>query len=136
MIRILVAEDHAAMRATVVGTLEVEYQVVRAVGDGQEMLDAESECQADIVILDISMPTLNGIEAAHRLKQRGSKAKIIFLTVHDEPEFLKAALDTGASGYVIKSRMASDLRPAVREAMYGRRFISPSLTMLPGESSR
>ena len=136
MIRLLVAEDHAAMRATVVGTLEAEYQVVGAVGDGQEMLDAESECEPDVIVLDISMPTLNGIEAAHRLKQRGSKARIIFLTVHDEPELLQAALNTGADGYVIKSRMASDLRPAVREAMFGRRFISPSLKKLPGESSR
>lgn len=136
MIRLLVAEDHAAMRATVVGTLEVEYQVVGVVGDGQEMLDAESECEPDVIVLDISMPTLNGIEAAHRLKQRGSKARIIFLTVHDEPEFLQAALNSGAHGYVIKARMASDLRPAVREAMCGRRFISPSLTMLPGESIR
>ena len=123
------------MRAAVVGTLEAEYQVIAAVRDGQELLDAESECEPDVIVLDISMPTLSGIEAAHRLKQRGSKAKIIFLTVHDEPEFLQAALDTGADGYVIKSRMASDLRPAVREAMSGRRFISPSLTMLPSESS-
>jgi DNA-binding NarL/FixJ family response regulator len=135
MIRLLVADDHAAMRATVVGTLEAEYQVVGAVGDGQEMLDAEAEHNPDVIVLDISMPTLNGIEAAHRLKKRGSKARIIFLTVHDEPELLQAALNTGADGYVIKSRMASDLRPAVREAMFGRRFISPSLRMLPGESS-
>jgi DNA-binding NarL/FixJ family response regulator len=136
MIRLLVAEDHAAMRATVVGTLEAEYQVVGSVGDGLEMLEAESECEPDVIILDISMPTLSGIEAAHRLKQRGSKAKIIFLTVHDEPEFLQAALSSGADGYVIKSRMASDLRPAVREAMSGRRFISPSLSMLSDEISR
>ena len=136
MIRLLVADDHAAMRATVVGTLEAEYQVVGAVGDGQEMLDAEAEHTPDVIVLDISMPTLNGIEAAHRLKKRGSKARIIFLTVHDEPEFLQVALNTGADGYVIKSRMASDLRPAVREAMSGRRFISPSLTKLPSESSR
>ena len=136
MIRIVVAEDHIAMRAAIVRTLEAEYQVVAAVGDGQEMLDAQSEFEPDVIVIDISMPTLNGIEAALRLKQRGSNAKIIFLTVHTEPEFLQAALNTGADGYVIKSRMASDLRPAVREAMSGRRFISPSLTMLPGESSR
>jgi DNA-binding NarL/FixJ family response regulator len=135
MIRLPDAEDHAAI-ATVISTLEAEYQVVCAVGDGQELLDAESECEPDVIVLDISMPTLNGIEAAHQLKQRGSKAKIIFLTVHDEPEFLQVALNSGADGYVTKSRMASDLRPAVREAMAGRRFISPSLMMLPGESSR
>jgi DNA-binding NarL/FixJ family response regulator len=136
MIRLLVAEDHVAMRDAVVGTLEDEYSVVGAVGDGQEMLDAESACEPDVIILDISMPTLNGIEAANQLRQRGSKAKIIFLTVHDEPEFLQAALGAGASGYVVKSRMASDLRPAVREAMAGRRFVSPTISLLPGEFRR
>jgi DNA-binding NarL/FixJ family response regulator len=132
-IRLLVAEDHAIMREAVVGTLEIEYLVVGAVSDGQEMLNAESQCEPDVIVLDISMPVLNGFEAANRLRQRGSKAKIIFLTVHDDPEFLQAALNAGADGYVIKSRLASDLRPAVREAMAGGRFISPSLNLLPAE---
>lgn len=129
MIRLLVAEDHAAMREKVVGTLEIEYSVVGAVRDGQEMLEAESRFNPDVVVLDISMPIVNGIEAANRLKQRASRAKVVFLTVHDEPAFLKAALAAGGTGYVIKSRLASDLRLAVREAAAGRQFISPSLTM-------
>ena len=129
MIRLLVAEDHAGMRAKVVGTLEMDYTVVGAVSDGQEMLDAESKFKPDIVILDISMPIMNGIEAATRLRQRSPNAKIIFLTVHEEPEFLSAALAAGALGYIIKSRFASDLRLAVREAMAGRRFVSPSLNI-------
>lgn len=133
MVRILVAEDHAAMREKVVGTLEGEYSVVGAVGDGQEMLDAESEIQPDAVVLDISMPRMNGIEAATLLKQRASSARVIFLTVHEEPAFLEAALAAGALGYVIKSRLASDLRLAVREAMAGRRFVSPCLTLISGE---
>ena len=127
MLRLLVAEDHAGIRAKVVRTLEVEYSVIGAVGDGQEMLDVESRFKPDIVILDISMPTINGIEAATRLRQRGSEAKIVFLTVHQEPDYLKAAMATGAFGYVIKGRLANDLRLAVREAMAGRRFVSPSL---------
>ena len=126
MIRLLVAEDHAGMRDKVVSILEIEFSVVCSVNDGQEMLDAESRINPDVVILDISMPTMNGIEAATRLKQRGSKARIIFLTVHEEPEFLQAALDAGALGYVCKARLASDLRLAVREAMAGRRFVSSS----------
>ena len=129
MIRLLVAEDHAAMREKVVGTLEIEYSVVGAVRDGQEMLEAESRFNPDVVVLDISMPIVNGIEAANRLKERASRAKVVFLTVHDEPAFLKAALAAGGTGYVIKSRLASDLRLAVREAAAGRQFISPSLTM-------
>ena len=127
MVRLLVAEDHALMRNKVVGTLEAEFSVLESVGDGQEMLDAESRTNPDVIVLDISMPTMGGIEAATRLKERASKAKIIFLTLHDEPEFLQAAMATGSLGYVMKSRLASDLRLAVREAMAGRRFISPSL---------
>jgi DNA-binding NarL/FixJ family response regulator len=127
MTRLLVAEDHAAMREKVVGILEMQYTVVGAVTDGQQMLDAESKFKPDVVVLDISMPIMNGIEAATRLRQRSPNAKIIFLTVHDEPEFLNAALAAGAIGYVIKSRIGSDLRLAVNEAMAGRRFISPSV---------
>jgi DNA-binding NarL/FixJ family response regulator len=127
MIRLLVAEDHQAMREKVVGTLKGEYIIVDVVGDGEEMLTAESKISPDVVVLDISMPVMNGLEAASRLRERESKAKIVFLTVHDEPEYLEAALAAGALGYVIKSRLASDLCLAVREAMAGRRFVSPCL---------
>ena len=136
MVSLLVADDHAIMRERVVSTLETEFSVVGAVGDGQEMLDAESRVHPDVVVLDISMPTMNGIEAATRLKERDSKARIIFLTVHEEPAFLKAAMAAGAIGYVIKSRLASDLRLAVREAMAGRRFVSPSLTLSTCENGK
>lgn len=127
MLRLLVAEDHAGIRTKVVSTLEVEYSIIGAVGDGQELLDVESIFKPDIVILDISMPTMNGIEAAIRLRQRGSEAKIVFLTVHEEPDYLKAAMAAGALGYVIKAHLANDLRLAVKEAIAGRRFVSPSL---------
>jgi DNA-binding NarL/FixJ family response regulator len=136
MIRLLVADDHAGMREKVVGTLEAEYSVVGAVGDGQEVLDEESRVNPDVVILDISMPTMNGLEAATLLRQRASKAKIIFLTVHEEPAFLNAALAAGAIGYVIKSRLASDLRLAVREAVAGRSFISPTLNAKASDGTR
>jgi DNA-binding NarL/FixJ family response regulator len=128
MIRLVVAEDHVSMRDRVVRFLEMEFSVVSSVGNGQEAIDAESMTSPDIVILDISMPIMSGIEAAAQLKQRRSKAKVIFLTMHEEPEWIQAALAAGARGYVIKRRLASDLRPAIREVMAGRRFISPSLT--------
>jgi len=131
--RLIVAEDHQGLRDRVVRDLELEFSVVGCAADGQELLDAESRIKPDLIVLDISMPTMDGIEAATVLKQRHSKAKIVFLTMHDEPEFLNAALGTGALGYVIKSRLASDLRCAVREAMAGRRFISPCLTMISSE---
>jgi DNA-binding NarL/FixJ family response regulator len=133
MVRLLIADDHAGMRDKVITALQVEFSVVGSVSNGQEMLDAESGLKPDIVILDISMPVMNGIEAATRLKRRDPSARIIFLTMHEEPEFLQAALAAGAIGYVIKSRLVSDLRPAVREAMAGRCFISPPLKLDPCE---
>jgi DNA-binding NarL/FixJ family response regulator len=74
------------------------------------------------------MPILNGIEVANELKQDGSTAKIIFLTIHEDPDFVQAALNTGASGYVVKSRIASDLLTAVRDVLAGRKFVSPPLS--------
>jgi DNA-binding NarL/FixJ family response regulator len=75
------------------------------------------------------MPALNGIETAIQLKQRGSKAKVLFLTIHEDVDFLEAALRTGASGYVLKRRMASDLRQAIRDALAGKTFISSSVVL-------
>jgi DNA-binding NarL/FixJ family response regulator len=133
MVRLLVAEDHPGMRDKVVRILEEEFSVVDFVGDGRQMLDAELRTKPDVVILDISMPTMGGIEAATLLKERDPEARIIFLTAHEDPEFLQAAMSIGALGYVIKSRLASDLRLAVTEAMAGRRFISPSLAAVACE---
>ena len=129
MIRLLVAEDHAGIREKVVGILEMDYIVVGAVTDGQAVLEADSKFKPDVIVLDISMPIMNGLEAAAQLKKRSPDAKIIFLTVHEEPVFLNAAFAVGAVGYVIKSRLSSDLRLAIREAMEGRRFLSPCLKM-------
>jgi DNA-binding NarL/FixJ family response regulator len=129
MIRLLVADDHAAMREKVVGVLETDYTVVGAVANGQALLEAELEYNPDVVVLDISMPILNGLEAATQLRKRSPNAKIIFLTVHEDPVFLNAAFAAGALGYVIKSRLCSDLLLAVREAMEGRRFLSPCLKL-------
>jgi len=130
MFRLLLADDHVAIREKATRILEVEYSVIDAVGNGQEMLDAESRIKPDAVILDISMPIMTGLEAASRLKQRGSAAKIIFLTVHEDAAFVRAAMDIGAVGYVIKSRLATELCRAVEEAMAGRIFVSPPLSLL------
>lgn len=124
--RILLADDHKEMRDRVAGLLATEFEVVGAVADGGALLEAALKMKPDICVLDISMPILSGIEAATRLKEKGSTAKMIFLTVHEDPDFVQAALETGALGYVVKSRMASDLRAAIKGAMTGRLFISPS----------
>ena len=115
------------MRQKLVSTLEEDYSVVGAVPNGEDMLHAEATVNPDVIVLDIAMPVMNGIEAATRLKERESKARIVFLTMHEEPEFLEAALAAGALGYVVKTRLASDLPLAISEVMAGRRFVSPCL---------
>jgi DNA-binding NarL/FixJ family response regulator len=120
------ADDHKEIRDKVKRYLEAEFNVLDAVENGRQLLDAAARLDPDLCLLDISMPVLDGIETATKLKESGSKAKVIFLTVHEDADFLQAALKTGASGYVIKRRMASDLHRAVKEALAGRIFISSS----------
>jgi DNA-binding NarL/FixJ family response regulator len=125
--RILLADDHDEMRDRVKRHLEHEFDVLGSVEDGFALLEAAARVQPDVCLLDISMPLLNGIETATRLIESGSNAKIVFLTIHEDLDFVQAALKTGASGYVIKRRMVSDLRLAIREALAGRIFISTSI---------
>ena len=124
-VRILLADDHKEMRDRVVRMLESEFDVLGAVKDGGALLEAALKMKPDVCVMDISMPVISGIEDAMRLKKSGSTAKMIFLTVHDDPDFVQAALETGALGYVVKSRMASDLSVAIKGAIAGRLFISP-----------
>lgn len=126
--RILLADDHKGMRDRVVRLLEREFEMLEPVQDGRALLEAASRLKPDVCLMDISMPLINGIEAAAQLKESGSKAKIIFLTIHEDPDFLVAALKAGASGYVVKPRMSSDLRAAVKEVLAGRTYISSSLS--------
>ena len=123
--RILLADDHDDMRERVKRHLEHEFEVLRSVENGLALLEAAVELQPDICLLDISMPILDGIETATRLRECGCEAQIVFLTIHEDPDFVQAALKTGALGYVVKRRMVSDLRMAIQEALAGRRFISP-----------
>jgi DNA-binding NarL/FixJ family response regulator len=125
--RILLADDHIEMRSRVVQLLELEFDMLEPVADGRALLEKALELKPDVCLLDISMPIINGIEAATQLVKSGSTAKIIFLTIHADWDFVQAALKTGASGYVVKTRIASDLKAAVREVLAGRPFISPTL---------
>jgi DNA-binding NarL/FixJ family response regulator len=124
--RILLADDHQEMRDFAVQLLEPEFEIVQAVEDGHAFLEAALKLKPDLCVLDISMPIINGIEAAARLKERGLISKVIILTIHDDSDFLQAAFRNGASGYVVKSRMATDLRIAVNEVLAGRTFVSSS----------
>jgi DNA-binding NarL/FixJ family response regulator len=124
--RILLADDHKQIRKIVVQLLEREFEILDPVADGHALLKAASRLKPDVCLLDISMPSMNGIEAASELKERGSTAKVIFLTIHEDRDFIQAALRIGASGYVFKRRIRSDLSLAVTEALADRIFISPT----------
>ena len=126
--RVLLADDHPAVLNMVAALLSATCEIVGRVGDGKALIEAEGSLHPDVLIMDISMPVMGGIEAAQHLKQSETKAKIIVLTVHEDPDFLGAALAAGASAYVMKSRLATDLTAAVNAVLKGRRFISPPLS--------
>jgi DNA-binding NarL/FixJ family response regulator len=126
-VRVLLADDHEDSLAIEARLLEQEFDVVQKVGDGRASLEAAARLKPDILVLDITMPVMNGIEAAQHLHAAGSAVKVVFLSVHDDPDYVRAALAAGALGYVVKCRMASDLLPALRAASAGRSFVSPCI---------
>jgi DNA-binding NarL/FixJ family response regulator len=123
--RVLLVDDNDAILHREAETLGPTCEVVGMVGDGPAALRAVDALHPDVVVLDISMHGMNGLEVAERLHASGSKAAVVFVTVHDDADFVDAALATGAVGYVIKARLMSDLVLAVEEACAGRRFVSP-----------
>ena len=119
------ADDNRDMLEAVKSILGSDYEVVGAVNDGLQLVKAEASLEPDIGIVDISMPVMNGITAAGEIAKRGSLIKIIFLTVNEDLDFVRAAFECGGIGYVIKRQMATDLPAALEEALAGRRFVSP-----------
>ena len=124
-IRIVVADDNTQVREKVVQLLLPDCEVVGTHANGQAALEAVLQLNPDIALLDISMPLMSGIEVAHELRTRSSRTKIVFLTVHEDVDFVSAAFDAGASAYVIKSQMASDLHAAISAVERGGVFVSP-----------
>ena len=122
--RILLADDHAEFLALTAALVGSEFDVLQTYGDGQTLVDDPAVADADLLVLDISMTGFSGIDAALQLHAAGSPVKIVFLTVHEDPDYLRSALATGALGYVVKRRLASDLIPALRAALAGERFVS------------
>jgi DNA-binding NarL/FixJ family response regulator len=130
-VRVLLADDSPSMLDEACHILEHEFQIVGTVENGEDLLHAAEKLQPDVVILDISMPILNGLEAARQLKREGSRARIVFLTVHEDWEFVEESFVAGAVGYVIKPRLATDLVVAIRQAAMGKTFVSPAIVSSP-----
>lgn len=126
--RVLLADDHDAMLAAVRSVLGEEFDIVGAVKNGQDALVEVRRLDPDVLVLDISMPGLNGLQTAKEIHSSRSRTKIVFLTVHEDPDFVAAAFSAGASGYVVKADFTADLVPAIREALEGRRYISQSIS--------
>ncbi len=123
--RVLLVDDNEAILVRVSAVLSPGCAVVGTAKDGPAALEAARTLRPDVIVLDISMPGMTGLEVATRLRKEGSTAALVFLTVHDDEEFILAARAAGGIGYVLKSRLASDLMLAVREAREGRPFLSP-----------
>jgi DNA-binding NarL/FixJ family response regulator len=128
-IRVVLADDHVLVRQGLRSLLEREkFQVVAEASDGQELIRLAETHHPDIAVLDISMPTLNGIEAARELGRSSAQTKVILLTQHEEEQYIHEALEVGVKGYVLKSQVASDLIHALQQVSRGGIYLSPGVS--------
>src|ERR1700684_1275609 len=126
-IRVVLADDHREVIAKIRGVLSDEFEVIEAAENGREAVTAVLALDPDVFVTDISMPLLNGLQAARSIQKTNSRVKIIFLTIHEDRDFIAAAFSAGATGYVTKRRLSTDLVPAIQEALKGRAFVSNSI---------
>jgi DNA-binding NarL/FixJ family response regulator len=126
--RVLLADDHTLLLEAFEKLLEPEYTVVGAVSDGRALLSAAAELKPDVIVLDIAMPLLNGLDAARQLKKTMPAIKLIFLTMNEDPNVANEAFRAGASGYLLKTSAASELSKAIKEALCGRSYVTPVIT--------
>ena len=123
--RVLLVDDHPGVLRQVAEVLPAGFEVVATLQDGAALPAAMATHQPDLVVLDITLPGASGIELASRLRTAGHSGRVVFLTVHDDAEFIRAGFAAGGTGYVVKARLATDLVPALEAALEGRRYVSP-----------
>lgn len=133
-IRLLLVDDNVAVLETLGDLLQSSYDVVGTASNGNSVLDQATTLKPDLIILDISLGDITGFEVARRLKKAGISAKVLFLTVHENIDFIRAAFDLGAVGYVFKSRISADLIDAINIISTGGQFSSADLTASNGSS--
>jgi DNA-binding NarL/FixJ family response regulator len=122
--RILLADDFPAFTDLVEGLLDPAFDVVGRVSDGDALVREALKLNPDVIITDISMPVLSGIDAVRKLRQVGSRAEVMFLTIHSGADFVRLCLSVGAKAYVVKSQLDNELLPALRQIIAGRSYIS------------
>jgi DNA-binding NarL/FixJ family response regulator len=125
--RVLIADDHAILLDAFTRLLEPEYDVVGTVTDGQALVQAAESLKPDVIIADISMPRLNGLDAAERLRERAPGVKLVFLTVNEDPQVAAEAIRRSAAGYVLKKSAAAELFEALQEVLRGRTYVTPAI---------
>ena len=126
--RVLMADDHSLILAGLRKLVEAEYEVVGTVEDGRALVEAAQKLRPDLILLDISMPLLNGLEAARQLTKLVPESKLIFLTMHASPTYATEAFQAGASGYLLKRSAASELSQAIELVLRGQHYLTPLIT--------
>jgi DNA-binding NarL/FixJ family response regulator len=125
--RILMADDHRMVAEGLRSLLEPEFELVEIVEDGRQLIEAAKRVLPDVIVADITMPRLNGLDAVEQLRQAGYDAKVIFLTMHKDALYAARAMRAGASGFVLKHSASSELVTAIREALEGRTYLAPAI---------
>jgi DNA-binding NarL/FixJ family response regulator len=123
--RVLIADDHQILAEGLRELLEPEFEVVGVVADGRELVAAARHHQPDVIVADITMPSLNGIDAVVQARAGGVAARVVFLTMHRDVAYARRAMEAGAAGFVLKHSAAAELVTAVREALRGRTYVTP-----------
>jgi DNA-binding NarL/FixJ family response regulator len=125
--RVLLADDHRMIAEALKGLLEQEFELVAVVEDGRQLVESARRLRPDVIVADISMPHLNGIDALTQLKRDNPDVRVVFLTMHKDAAYARRALDAGARGYVLKHAAQAELFLAVRAALDGETYITPTL---------
>ncbi len=126
--RVILADDHPALLEATIALLKPHFEIVGTATDGASLVSEALRLSPDVIVTDITMPVMSGIDAAHQLQELQASAfsaKIVFLTVHSEAQFVKACLEEGALGYVLKAHMRTHLIPAIQAALAGQTYICP-----------
>jgi len=125
--RVLLADDHVMVAEALKSLLAPEFDLVGVVEDGRALVEAAGKLRPDVIVADVTMPNLNGIDALVRLRQGGDRVPVVFLTMHRDATFARRALDAGASGFVLKHSAPAELVTAIRAALEGRTYLTPQL---------
>ena len=128
--RVLLADDHRRVAEALREILMVDFELVGTVEDGESLLIAAEQLQPDVIVADVSMPRLSGLSALPEIKRKNPNARVVLITMYDEPAFARLALEAGASGFVLKHSAQDQLNTAVHAALDGKIYVSPGIAPL------